>query len=267
MLQALYFDNLMSFLKQKFEQVTGHRNQLNSTKPLADALISGLAVFSLKDRSLLQFIDRLKERSSNLKSIFKINTVISDTAVRQFIDPADPTELKTILCQPTRMLLQHGLLQPYQCVGGCMLVAVDGTGYFSSKTLHCENCCEKHHRDGSMTYYHNALSAAVVKAGEREVFPLTMEEMTSQDGTSKNDGEPAAIKRLLPQLRQAMPQRMLIVTEDALYANGPHIHDLQAAGLRFIIRIKEGYPLIQFDNLLKQGGIHRFTLRDKDARE
>jgi hypothetical protein len=48
MYQALYFDNLMSFLKQKFEQVTGHRNQLNSTKPLADALMSGLAVFSLK---------------------------------------------------------------------------------------------------------------------------------------------------------------------------------------------------------------------------
>jgi len=53
---------------------------------------------------------------------------------------------------------------------------------------------------------------------------------------------------LLPQLRKALPESKLAVTEDALYANGPHIRDLQAADMRFIIRIKEGYPSFSLSN-------------------
>src|SRR2546428_14130451 len=100
MLQALCFDNLINLLKEKFGQVKDSRSAVNSIKPLADALLAGLALFALKDRSLLQFIERLKERSSNLRSIFKIETIMSDTAMRQIIDPVTPDELKAILYQP-----------------------------------------------------------------------------------------------------------------------------------------------------------------------
>src|SRR5438093_2171362 len=271
MLQALYFDNLINLLKEKFQQVTDSRSAVNSTKPLSDALMSGLALFALKDRSLLQFIERLKERSSNLRSIFKIGSVMSDTAMRQIIDLVTPDELKAILYQPVRLLLKQGVLQSYELLNGHLLLHIDGTGYFSSKTVHCENCCEKHHRDGSVTYSHNALCAIIVKPGEREVFPLVSPEareaITCQDGCAKNDCELAAVKRLLPQLRQALPQSKLAVTEDALYANGPHIKDLQAADIRFIIRIKEGYPLIQFEQLLKQGQTHTFTISNGTTKQ
>jgi hypothetical protein len=37
---------------------------------------------------------------------------------------------------------------------GCYLVALDGTGYFSSKTIHCASCLQKFQRNGSMTYAH-----------------------------------------------------------------------------------------------------------------
>ena len=153
MLEPLYFDNLISHIKQSFEQIPDSRSALNSTKPLSDALLSALAVFALKDRSLLQFIERLKERSANLQNIFKITTVMSDTAVRQIIDPVDPKGLKTILGQPVELLWQAGVLKPYRCLNHYLLVAIDGTGYFRSAAVHCKNCCEKHHRDGTPTYY------------------------------------------------------------------------------------------------------------------
>src|SRR2546428_10829658 len=267
MLQALCFDNLINLLKEKFGQVKDSRSAVNSTKPLSDALLSGLALFALKDRSLLQFIERLKERSSNLRSIFKIGSVMSDTAMRQIIDLVTPDELKAILYHPVRLLQEQGVLQPYELLNGHLLLPIDGTGYFSSKTVHCENCCEKHHKDRTTTYYHNALCAIIVKPGEREVFPVALEAITCQDGCAKNDCELAAVKRLIPQLRTALPESKLAVIEDALYANGPHIRDLQAADIRFIIRIKEGYPLIQFEQLLTQGQTHTFTISNGTTKQ
>ena len=265
--ESLYFDNLISHIKQSFEQIPDSRSALNSTKPLSDALLSALAVFALKDRSLLQFIERLKERSANLQNIFKISTLMSDTAVRQIIDPVDPKGLKTILHQPVELLWQAGVLRPYQFLNHYLLVAIDGTGYFRSAAVHCKNCCERQHRDGTTTYYHNALCAVIVKPGEREVFPVAMEEITRQNGATKNDCELAAVKRLLPQLAQARPASGLVLTEDALYCNGPHIKEVQATGLHFIIRIKEGFPLLQFESLVKEGLVPTFKVSDGSTKQ
>jgi hypothetical protein len=192
---------------------------------------------------------------------------MSDTAVRQIIDPVDPKEVKNILYQPASLLLQEGVLKPYLFLKRYYLTAIDGTGYFSSPSVHCHNCCERHHRDGTTTYYHNALCAVVIKPGEHEVFPIAMEEITKADGSTKNGCELSAIKRLVPQLGKALPACGLVVTEDALYGTGPHIRDLQAAGLHFIIRIREGFPLIEFDSLLKQGLVQTLKVNGSSTKQ
>lgn len=266
MLESLYFDNLISHIKEQFMQVKDARSPLNTVKPLADALLGGLAMFSLKERSLLQFVGRMKERRSNLKSIFQIHTVMSDTAVRQIIDPVEPGELKSILSEPVRLLDKAGVLKGYECLGGHLLLPIDGTGYFSSQEVHCGNCCQKQHKDGSVTYYHNALSAVIVKAGEREVFPVAVEEITHQDGASKNDCELSAVKRLIPQIRRALPHRKLAVVEDAMFGNAPHIRQLGGNDMRFIIRIKEGYALIQFQALQSKGEVGSLYVNDSKTK-
>lgn len=93
--ELFYFDKLVSYIKQRFEQNPDSRTAFNRTKPLSDALLSAFAVFLLKGRSLLQFIHRLRDRSMNLQKIFKISTVMSDTAVRQII--TDQIQLKVSL--------------------------------------------------------------------------------------------------------------------------------------------------------------------------
>ena len=71
-------------------------------------------------------------------------------------------------------------MEDYKFLGEYLLIPCDGTGMFSSDSVHCENCCEKHHKDGKVTYYHQMLGAVVVHPDQREVFPLCPEPILQQ---------------------------------------------------------------------------------------
>jgi len=64
---------------------------------------------------------------------------------------------------------------------------------------------EKHHRNGTVTYHHQMLGAALVCPGHKEVIPLMPEPILKQDGETKNDCERNALKRFLPKFRQDHP--------------------------------------------------------------
>jgi hypothetical protein len=119
-------------------------------------------------------------------------------------------------------------------------VALDGTGYFSSKTIHCASCLHKVHRNGSRTYYHQMLGAAIIHPDVREVIPLMPEPIVKQDGTAKNDCERNAAKRFLVKLRQDHPHLKFIITEASLSSNAPHIESLRAYDLHYILGVKAG---------------------------
>ncbi len=120
--------------------------------------------------------------------------------------------------------LQRGKgLEGFAYLDGHYLLSLDGTGYFSSSTIHCPQCGEKHHRNGTITYYHQMLGAVLVHPDRSEVFPLAPEPILKRDGARKNDCERDAAKRLLTDLRREHPHLKLIVIEDGLASNAPHI--------------------------------------------
>jgi len=123
---------------------------------------------------------------------------------------------------------------------GHYLVALDGTGYFSSPTIHCASCLQKVHRNGSITYYHQMLGAAIIHPDFRAVIPLMPEPIVKPDGTAKNDCERNAAKRFIAKLRQDHPHLKCIITEDSLSSNAPHIETLHDSGCRYILGVKEG---------------------------
>lgn len=55
---------------------------------------------------------------------------------------------------------------------------------------------------------------------------------------TKNDCERNAAKRYLADLRREHPHLKIIVTEDALSSNAPHILELQQHDLRYILGVK-----------------------------
>ena len=208
---------------------------------LAECLMSGLAVFGLKYPSLLQF-DRDARTDevvrANLRSLYGIERAPSDTALRERLDEVDPRQLRDVFKRVFALLQRGKALEGFTCLDGHYLLSVDGTGYFSSSSVHCAQCCEKHHHDGRTTYYHQMLGAVLVHPHQREVFPLAPEPIVKGDGAKKNDCERNAAKRLLSDVRREHPHLKLVVVEDGLASNGPHIKHLKALELRFIVGAK-----------------------------
>ena len=210
---------------------------------LTDCLMSGLAIFGLKYSSLLQFDRDARHKAlirSNLKSLYGIARAPSDTALRERLDEVDPGVLRRAFKRVFAALQRGKGLEGFTCLGGHYLLSVDGTGYFSSSKVHCDRCCEKRHRDGRTTYYHQLLGAVLVHPEQREVFPLAPEPILKGDGARKNDCERNAAKRLLADVRREHPHLKLIVVEDALASNGPHIELLKQLDMRFILGAKPG---------------------------
>ena len=205
---------------------------------LADALMSAFAMFSLKAPSLLAFD---KERAEgNLHTIYGIERVPCDTRMREILDPISPKWLRPAFKSVFRQLQRGKALEAMTWLDGHYLLALDGTGYFSSKTIHCASCLRRVHRNGSMTYAHQMLGAAIIHPDQRAVIPLMPEPITNRNGTDKHDCERNATKRFVAKLRQDHPHLKFIVTEDSLSANAPHIETLHAHDLRYILGVKEG---------------------------
>jgi hypothetical protein len=120
------------------------------------------------------------------------------------------------------------------------LLALDGTGHYSSAKIGCKECLEKTSSSGEVTYSHQMLGAAIVHPDLKVVLPLMPEPIIKQDGQKKNDCERNAAKRFLAQLRKDHPHLEFVVVEDALSSNAPHIEELRRHNLRFLLGAKEG---------------------------
>ena len=230
-------DALFRLLHENFARITDAGAD-DVEIPLDDALMSAFAMFSLKAPSLLSFDKQRAE--GTVKTIYGLDRVPCDTRMRERLDLVAPESLRHSFTLGFRQLQRGKALEPMVFLDGHYLVALDGTGYFSSKPIHCNSCLHKEHRNGQVTYYHQRLGAAIIHPDFRAVIPLMPEPIVQQDGTTQNDGERNAAKRCITRLRQDHPHLKCIITEDALSANAPHIETLHDYGCHYILGVKAG---------------------------
>lgn len=264
MRKSLSMPGLLKIVKKSFVQVkeTSKSSRKNRIS-IADCLMSGLAVFSLKYPSLLQF-DRSQEEEEirhNLSCLYQIERAPCDTYLRERLDEVDPTSLRSSYKALFSQLQRGKELEKFQYMDGHYLLSIDGAGYFSSTEVHCDNCCEKHHKDGNITYYHQMLGAVLVHPDYKEVIPFAPEPILKQDGASKNDCERNASKRLLDDLRREHPHLKVIVVEDGLASNAPHIKKIQALDMHFILGAKPKDHKYLFD-WVKHSKTQSYEFRD-----
>jgi hypothetical protein len=230
--------SLLEQVRKTFEPIADHRKgKLSYTLP--DILMSALAVLGLKYPSLLQFDNNRHENTikNNLKQLYGVKDAPCDTPMRMRLDPVEPTELRAAFIEIHHKIQRDKILDAYKYLGG-YLASVDATGQLSSSDISCQECCSRRLRNGSTQYYHQVLAAAIVHPDKSNVLPLFPEAITRQDGKTKNDCETNAAKRLFPAIRNAFPKLKLIVVEDSLYANGPHIKLLEKLSMSYIIVVK-----------------------------
>src|ERR687884_234210 len=258
-------DALFHLVRSGFAHIPDDRRSETGIA-LTDALMSAFAMCSLKAPSLLAFD---KERvEGNLHTIYGIERVPCDTRMREMLDPVSPKVLRPVFKSIFRQLQRGKALEPMAFLDGHYLLALDGTEYFSSKTMHCASCLQRSHRNGAVTYAHQMLGAALIHPDQRAVIPLMPEPIVNQDGTGKNDCERNAAKRFIAKLRQDHPHLKFIVTEDSLSSNAPHIETLHAHGLHYILGVKAGdqaYLFQQVQAAEHAGGVTLYERHDRAA--
>jgi len=246
----LGYSKLHEIVHREFAQVNETCKRLRPIS-LADTLMSGFAVFSLKYPSLLQFDQHSQEEQirHNLKTVFQIDRVPSDTQMRERLDDIDPLMLRKAYKRLFAQCQRSKKLEAFAFYQGKYLMPFDGTGYFYSNDVHCENCCQKTHKDGQTSYYHQMLTNVIVHPDLNVVLPFAPEPIMKEDGSTKNDCERNAAKRLLSHLQREHPHLDLIITGDGLYSNGPFIKRLKSQGYSFILVAKEKDHKALFEEL------------------
>jgi hypothetical protein len=233
----LSFDPLIRQIHLRAKLLPDTRDRAGRNFSIADAVLSAIAVFSLKDPSLLAFEERRNDE--NMKSLFRIKNVPSDTQMRTILDPLDPNLLRPLFHEVFCQLQRGKALEPYAFHQGCYLLSIDGTGHHSSKKVHCDCCLQrKNSKTGEITYHHQMLGVSMVHPDHKQVIPFAPEPIVKQDGDNKNDCERNAGKRLLQKIRDEHPNLKLIIIEDGLASNAPHIRQLKSLRMHFLLGAK-----------------------------
>ncbi len=72
------------------------------------------------------------------------------------LDPVPPAHLFPMFATITQALTTAGVVDTFRAVNDTVLIAVDGTQYFSSHRIACSNCTQKTAANGTVTYSHSA---------------------------------------------------------------------------------------------------------------
>lgn len=211
--------------------------------PLSDCLMSAFAMFSLKYPSLLKFDADARGEDpvlvANLKNIFGIGWVPSDTTMRERLDSVDPRLLDVVFKKLFATVQRGKGLEGMESYRGDYLISLDGTGVYASTSVSCPNCLVKHAGKENESYYHQNFCAVLVKPGCNTVLPIGNEAVVNCDGNTKNDCEFNAAKRLIPRLRNEHPHLPMCLTLDGLHSKAPIIKLCGDLSFRYIIGAKD----------------------------
>lgn len=247
-----------------------HRRQ-NKSYTLSDGLKSAFAMYSLKSASLFSFRPKTEAEEGNLKSIYGINQIPSDNGLRKLLDGVDSSKIGSIFGRIFEYLKEEKVLDDYRYFDGHIIASIDGVEHYCSKKINCKHCMSRQHRDGSISYYHSMLSAAIVCPGKSAVFIMENEPMINQDGAKKNDCERNAAHRLLDRMSSVYSSEPIVYVMDGLYACAPILRLITEASSawKYVINCKENgnkYLFEQFDQLNDNGQVQWKTVRRKEGR-
>lgn len=162
------------------------------------------------------------------------------------------------------------MLEAYRrrSLGDTYLCALDGTYYFTSQRISCDNCTVRTQNDKSY-YSHAAITPALVAPGNRHVIALEPEFIQPQDGTEKQDCEQQAAKRWVRRnARHFQPYQVTILADD-LHSRQPFCELLHEHQMHFILTCKpDSHPTLyeEVQLLDKVEGLSEFTQRQWNGR-
>jgi hypothetical protein len=224
MTNPLGFDVLRGILHRRIAQLPDHRKKGPNTRyTIQEAALGAFGIFFTQSASFLEYQRRLQHTKGhhNAHTLLGVAQIPCDNQVRTLLDPIAPSHLDAVFLEVFASLEQPRMLANFRLLGDQLLVALDGTHYFSSKAIHCQNCLTRQLTNGQTLYYHAAITPVIVCPGQSQVIALPPEDIMPQDGQAKQDCERAAGKRWLGKHAAQVAPRGATLLGDDLYSNQP----------------------------------------------
>ncbi len=234
------FNTLINFLDSAISLFPDTRLGTNTSYQIRDAALSAFSVFFTQAPSFLSYQISLEQNkgNNNGRTLFGIDKIPCDNQIRALLDPVPASLVSPVFDQTFRMLQETNVVEEFRSFNNDLLIALDGTWFFSSKNIHCQNCLTKEHRNGTTTYYHSALLPVVVMPGSSRVIPLAPEFIRPQDGKDKQDCENAAAKRWINGKGAEYSSLGVTVLGDDLFSRQPVCQLVLDKNLNFIFVCK-----------------------------
>lgn len=233
-------ESLIGALRKCCAAFPDKRTGDNRSYSMADIAMAAFSVFFMQSPSFLAHQRALEERRSrsNCQTLFGMDKIPTDNHIRKMLDPVSPDHLFPLFADALGMLSERGGLAAFRKLGGRLLIALDGTEYFTSPKLSCSGCSHRKRSNGTQEHYHSLLSAAVVAPGHDRVLPLQPEFITPRDGHQKQDCESRAVRRWLAAYGLQYAGFRPVYLGDDLMSRQPICEAVQKVGGNFIFIAK-----------------------------
>ena len=234
---TLEISELMQILREALHELPDERKPGNNTKyQVEDAVMAAFSVFFTQSASFLEHQRLMKSSKGkdNAESLFSIEIIPGDNQIRNLLDPVPATRIFNSFEKVYQWLKLNGVLKRFLYLDGEILIALDGTEYFSSKKINCPHCNCRHHRNGTTTYFHGCVTPVVVSPNQKQVINLEPEFIKKQDGHQKEDCENSAVKRWLNKNHQNKYGYPVTLLGDDLYSRQPICQLALKQGYNFI---------------------------------
>jgi hypothetical protein len=240
MLEELKLARMIKRLEQVCAGFPDVRIGKNSVYELAEVGMSAFSVFFTQSPSFLarQRDMKLHTGRSNAESLFHLSEIPSDNQIRNLLDPVSPQHLAVVYRQTFLALEQSKVLEKRRSFANQLLVAIDGTQYFSSNVIHCENCNHRELNNGKTNYFHSVLTPVIVQPGNETVISLEPEFIIPQDGHEKQDCEMQAAKRWIEECGDFYAKRGVTLLGDDLFSRDPFCRAAKDKGFHLILVCK-----------------------------
>jgi hypothetical protein len=252
---------MLASLRLSLEAIPEHRTGSNIQYQIVDAGLSAFSVFCLQSPSFLAHQRQMRKQQGrdNATSLFGIESIPSDGQIRNLLDPVDPGLLREPFWDIYALVQASGHLDGYRQVAGTLLCSMDGTWYFSSERIHCDQCTVYEQGDRT-TYAHMVLAAVVSAPGQPHILALEPEFIVPQDGHDKQDCEQQAIKRWLARNAVRFEDWWVTILTDDLHSHQPLCELLLENKFHFVLTAKpESHETLyqEIDLLTKVQGAHQ----------
>jgi len=197
----LTFDSMIKRLRSTFSAFPDKRIGKNLSYGIEDLALGAFSIFFTQSPSFpaFQIAMQKKKGHNNAQSLFGIGKIPCDNHIRDILDEVPSSNIFPFFDHIVQNLKAAGLLDSFRSYKNNLLCSLDGTKYFSSKNIHCDNCNVTVHKNGTKTYSHTAITPVFVKPACNKVISPAPEFIVPQDGHEKQDCENAVAKRWLEQ--------------------------------------------------------------------